>query len=141
MKATMSSVVPHSMEYRTRTPRWFPDPRRRTSDRQPTPSGPTTWRYDGDRRRRRQMKTETDEDGDRRRQTHSGDERSGSSLTADDTPRVTKTELDTSPLMQPADSRAYEEYSSLCSPRSSRGTAPVLSILKLLSGKRMVTKR
>ena len=30
--------------------------------------------------------TETDDDGRRRRQTHSGDERSGSSLTADDTP-------------------------------------------------------
>ena len=68
--------VPHKLK--TRTPRWFPDPRCRTSDRQPTPSGPTTWHYDGDRRRtekdedgdgrrRRQTKTETGEDGDGRR--------------------------------------------------------------------------
>ena len=61
-------------------PRWFPEPRCRTPDRQPTPSGPTTSHYDGDKRRR--TKTETDDDED----THSGDERSGSSLTADDTP-------------------------------------------------------
>ena len=44
--------------------------------------------HDGDRRRRRQTKTEADEYGDsrRQRQTHSGDKRTGSSLTADDTP-------------------------------------------------------
>ena len=52
--------VPHT--YRTRTPRWFPEPRCRTLDRQLTPFGPTTRHYDGDtggdgRRRRR---TETD---------------------------------------------------------------------------------
>ena len=32
--------VPHTLK--TRTPQWFPDPRCRTSDRPPTPSGPTT---------------------------------------------------------------------------------------------------
>ena len=62
--------VPHIP--RTCTPQWFPCPRCWTSDRQPTSSGPTTWHYDGDRRRQRQ--------------THSGDKRSGSSLTADHTP-------------------------------------------------------
>ena len=43
------------------------------------------------------MKTEVDEDEDtrRKRQTQSGVEQSGSSLSADDYPRVTKTELDT----------------------------------------------
>ena len=40
---------------------------------------------------------------------------------------MTKTELDTS-LMRPADSRAHEECSSLRSPRSRRGTAPVLAL-------------
>ena len=117
---TMSST----RTLRTRTPWWFPDPRCRTSDRQPTPSGPTKMELrrgqtkteideDGDGRRRRQTKTkkdslwgrakwqlpyscrpprvtkaEADEDEyeDRRRQTHSWDERSGSSLTAADTP-------------------------------------------------------
>ena len=68
---------------RTRTSRWFPDPRYRTSDRQPTPSGPNTWHYDGDKRRGRQTKP-------RRRITHSGDKRTGSSLAADDTPEWTK---------------------------------------------------
>ena len=114
---------------------------------------------DGDRRRRRQTKTETVVGEDR----HSGDERSSSSPTAENTlerirrrqtkidslwgrakwqlpyswrhPWVTRTELDTSPLMRPADSRAHEGCSSLCSPRSSRGTTPVLSFLNLLSGK------
>ena len=40
--------------------------------------------------------TEVDDDGDirRRRQTHSGVEQSGSSLSADDYPRVTKTKAD-----------------------------------------------
>ena len=42
--------------------------------------------------------------------------------------------------MRPADSRAHEGCSSLCSPRSSRGTAPVLSFLNLLSGKRRIMK-
>ena len=47
---------------------------------------------DGNRRRRRQTKTEADEDGDRWRRirTHSGNERTGSSLTADDTPEWTQ---------------------------------------------------
>ena len=68
---------------------------------------------DGGRRRRRQMETDEDKGGDSRKRTqnHSGDERTGSSLTADAPPRV-KTELDTSPLMQPADSRAHEGCSS-----------------------------
>ena len=47
---------------------------------------------------------------------------------------MTKTELDSSPLMRPADSRAREGCSSLCSPRSGRGTAPALPFLSLLSG-------
>ena len=51
-------------------------------------------------------------------------------------PRVMRTELDTSPLMQPADSRAREGCSSLCSPTSSHGIAPFLSFLNLLSVKR-----
>ena len=48
------------------------------------------------RRKRRLTKTEVNEDGDirRRRQTHSGAEQSGSSLSSDDYPRVTKTEAD-----------------------------------------------
>ena len=61
--------APHKL--RTHTPLWFPDPRCRTSGREPTPFGPTTWHYDGDRWRRRQTKTEADEDeadGDGRRQ-------------------------------------------------------------------------
>ena len=72
---TMSSPVPHSTEYGTHLERarhggfQTLDAEHR---RQPTASGPTTWHYGGDRRRRRQ--------------THSRDERSGSSLTADDTP-------------------------------------------------------
>ena len=110
--------APHKL--RTHTPLWFPDPRCRTSGREPTPFGPTTWHYDGDRWRRRQTKTKTGQmetegdkgrDSRRRTQNHSGDERTGSSLTADAPPRV-KTELDTSPLMQPADSRAHEGCSS-----------------------------
>ena len=53
-------------------PQWFPDPQCRTSDKQPiVPPGPTSWHYVGDRRRRIP--------------THCGDERSGSSFTADDT--------------------------------------------------------
>ena len=48
------------------------------------------------RRKFRLTKTEVNEDGDirRRRQTHSGAEQSGSSLSSDDYPRVTKTEAD-----------------------------------------------
>ena len=55
---------------------------------------------------------EVDEDGDirRRRQTHSGVEPSGSSLSADDYTRETKAELDTSPPMLLADSRAHGGY-------------------------------
>ena len=61
---------------------------------------------------------QSDEDGGRwkRRRTHSGVEESGSSLSADDFPRVTKTELDTSPPTWLADSRAHGGCSSLCSP-------------------------
>ena len=64
--------VPHKL--RTHTPRWFLELRCRTSDRQPTSSRPSTW--------------EKDEDEDRRKgkQLHSGDERNGCPLTADDTP-------------------------------------------------------
>ena len=131
----------------TRTPRWFPDPWCRTSDKQPTPSGPTTFHHDGDIRRPRQTKTETVEDGDSRgrwqleTKTDSLWRRAKWQLPFSwRHPRVTKTELDTS-LMQPADSRAHEGCSSLCSRRSSRWTAPVLSFPNLLSGKRMVTKR
>ena len=116
---------------------------------------------DGDGRRWRQMKMKT---------THSWDQRSGSFLIADSTPewwrwrqtrietgslwggakwqllyswwhpRVTKTELDISPLMPPTDSWPHEGCSSLCSPRSSHGTTPVLSFLDSLSGKQMVLK-
>ena len=109
---------------------------------------------DGDGRRWRQMKMKT---------THSWDQQSGSFLIADGTPEwwrwrqtrietgslwggakwqllyswwhpwVTKTELDISPLMPPTDFWPHEGCSSLCSPRSSHGTAPVLSFLNLLS--------
>ena len=86
--------------------------------------------------RQRKTKTEADEDRDRRRQgqtkTEIDEDRDGRRRH----PTVTKTELDTSPLMRPADYCAHERSSSLCSPRSSRGTAPVLSFLNLLSGKR-----
>ena len=59
--------APHKLG--TRAPQWLPKPRCRTSDKQPTPSGQTTWHDDGDgkdggRRRRRQTKTETVEDED-----------------------------------------------------------------------------
>ena len=56
-------------------------------------------------------------------------------------PRVTKTELDTSSLMRPADSRAPEKCSSLSSPGSTRGTTQVLSFLNLLSAKSKAMKR
>ena len=48
------------------------------------------------RRKLRLSKTEVNEDGDirRQRQTHSKVEQSGSSLSSDDYPRVTKTEAD-----------------------------------------------
>ena len=98
---------------------------------------------DGDRWRRRRAKTETDEDGySRRRRQNSLWERAKWQFPHSwRHPRVRKTELDTSSLMQPADSRAHDGCSSLCSPRSSRGTAQILSFLNLLSGKWMVTKR
>ena len=64
-------TLPSTAHTSNTTPRWFQDPRCRTSDRQPTPSWPTTWHYDGDSRRERQKKTETDEDEDRRRWTQS----------------------------------------------------------------------
>ena len=120
----------------TRTPRWFPDPQCRTSDRQPTPSGPVTWHYNGDRRRRRLTKAKAHEDGDgrRRRQTHSGDKRTGSSLTAP--LQLPYSSLTDTSLMRPAYSTAHESCSSLCSPRSSRWTAPFLSFLNLLSEKK-----
>ena len=180
---------------RTRMPWWFPDPRCRTSNRQSTPSGPTTWHYDGDkdgdRRRRTRAKTATYEHDDRltlgtsevaaplQLTTSQSDEDGGGrrrrltktyslwgrakwqlscswrhprvTKTKTDSlwgwakwqlphswrhPRMTKRQLDTSPLMRLADSRAHEGCSSFCSPRSSRGTAPVLSFLNLLSGKR-----
>ena len=70
------------LKLRTRTPWWFPDPRCWTSDRQPTSSGPTTWRYAGDRRRRRRTKTETAEDRDRLTL--------GTSESPDDTPEWTQ---------------------------------------------------
>ena len=59
--------APHKLG--TRAPQWLPEPRCRTSDKQPTPSGQTTWHDDGDgkdggRRSRRQTKTETVEDED-----------------------------------------------------------------------------
>ena len=78
--------APHKLG--TRAPQWLPEPRCRASDKQPTPSGPTTWQDDGDGQRRRQTKAEANEDWDsrRRRQSHSGDVRTDSSLTADDTP-------------------------------------------------------
>ena len=57
---TVSSPVPHSTEYgKTLTPRWFPNSRYKTSDRQPTPSEPTTWHYDGDRRRQTKRRQKT----------------------------------------------------------------------------------
>ena len=56
--------VAHTL--RTRSPRWFPDFRCKTSDRQPTHSGPgITTETDEDGNRRRRAKTETDEDKDR----------------------------------------------------------------------------
>ena len=112
---------------RTRKPQWFPDPRCRTSDRQPTLSGTTTETdEDGHRRRRRQTKTKTNSLWGRAKWQLFYSWRH---------PRVTNTELDTSPLMRPADSRAHEGCSSLCGPRSSCGTAKVLLFPNLLSVK------
>ena len=58
----------------------------------------TKTEIDGDvsKRNRRRTKTEVDEDGDirRRRPTHSGVDQSGSSLSADDRLRATKTEAE-----------------------------------------------
>ena len=48
--------------------------------------GPVKWQLPDSWQHPRVMKAEVDEDGNRRRQTHSGDEQSGSSLTADNTP-------------------------------------------------------
>ena len=98
------------------------------------------------RRKGRRTKTEAEEDGDRRRgsQTHSGVKQSDSSPSAD-YPGVTRTELNISPPMRLADSRAHEgcssRCSSLCSPRASRRTAPVASFLNLLSVKRIAKER
>ena len=81
---------------------------------------------------------QSDEDWGRwRRWTHSGVEESGSSLSADDFPRVRKTELDTSPPTWLADSRTHGGCSSLCSPKSSHRTVPVASFLNLLSVRRI----
>ena len=65
----MSSPVPYSTKYCTNLEhtRHGGFQTLDEEDRQPTPSGSTTWHYDGDRRSRRKMKTETDEDGDRQR--------------------------------------------------------------------------
>ena len=84
---------------------------------------------DRDGRRRRLSKTETVEDEDR---LTLGTREVAVPLQLT-TSRVTKAELDTS-LIRPADSRAHEGCSSLCSPRSGRGTAPALPFLSLLSG-------
>ena len=121
---------------RTRTPRWFPDPWCRTSNRQPTPSGPTTCHHDRDRRRRRQTKTEA-EDGGRWRRTHSGDERTGSSLTADDTPQWTQNLI----LPLSCDPLTPEPMKAAAVSAASRGTVPVFSFLNLLSGKSRIVKR
>ena len=69
-------------------------------------SGPTTWCYDRDRRRRRQ--------------THTGDERTGSSLAADDTPEW-NTELE---FFSSRATCTYKGCSSLRSPTSGCWTAP-----------------
>ena len=155
----MNSLVPfHTYKLKTRTPQWFPDPQCRTLDRQPKPSGPTTWHHNRDRQIRKRVKTETDEDEDRltlgtsevaaplQLTTPQSDEDRGRrrwrhlKMKTDShwgrakwhlpyswwQSRVTKTELDTSLLMWPADSQAHEGCSSLCSSRSSRGTAPVI---------------
>ena len=68
-------------------------------------------------------------------------EQSGSSLSADDYPRVTKAELDATPPMRLADSRDHGGCRSLCSHRSSGRTAPVASFLNLLSVKRISKER
>ena len=89
--------VPHKL--RTRTPRWSLELRFTTSVESRCPLNQTTWHYDGNRRRRR----------------HSRNERTSSSLTADDTPER-NTELESSPFMRPAGSRAFEGCSSLSAP-------------------------
>ena len=107
-----------STAQRIRTPGWSPELWCTMSGRQPMPSGPATWHYDGDRR-----KTKT---------THSGDEQTGSSLAADDILEW-NTELESSPVMQPADSWAHEGCSS-----AALGPAvepPSLLFLTLLSDK------
>ena len=117
-----------------------PDVEHRTDSRRPLdqPPGTTGTDEDGDSWRRRRAKTETDEDGDsrRRRQTHSGDERSGSSLTADDTPEWRRRNLILLLSCNPLTPEPMKDAACLCSPRSSRGTALVLSFLNLFSGKR-----
>ena len=96
-KGLLTTSSPHFREYRTNLKHARHggfhnlDVEHRTDSRHPLDQPPGTMTEtdeDGDRRRR--TKTETDEDGDggrgRQIQTHSVDERSGSSLTADDTP-------------------------------------------------------
>ena len=73
----------------------------------------TTKDEDGDGRRRRQTKTGVDVDGRRRRQSKTKTDslwgRAKWQLPYSYRhPRMTKTELDTSPLVRPAESRAHE---------------------------------
>ena len=77
-----------------------------------------TCHYEGDRRRRRQ--------------THSGVERIGSSLAADDT-QEWNMELEPCPLMRPDDNGDHEGCSSLRNPRSSQWTTPSLLFLNFSS--------
>ena len=137
---TISSPVPHSTEYRTHLERarhggfQTLDAEHRTGNRRPLnqpPSTTTETDEDGHGQRLIRAKTKTDGDEDR---LILGTSEVAAPL------QMTKTELDTS-LMRPADSRVHEGCSCLCRPRSSRRTAPVLSFLNLLSGKRMVSKR
>ena len=131
--------APHKLG--TRAPQWLPEPRCRASDKQPTPSGPTTWHHDGDGQRRRQTKG-----GGKGRLRRSKTKtvslwgRANWQLPYSwRHPRV-NTELDTF-LVRPAYSRANESCSRLCNPRSSRGTAPVRSFLNSRPGKGRIMKR
>ena len=114
--------VPHKL--RTCTPRWSPELRCTSSDRQSTNSGPTTWHYDEDRQRR----------------THSVDERTGSSLSIDDTPDLTQNLnfLLSCDLHTPKPMKVVVVSATL---RPGRWTTRSLPFLNLLSEKRRAMER
>ena len=84
-------------------------------------------------------KKEADEHGDRRRQTHSGDERSGSSLTADDTPEWRRQDLILLLSCDPLIPKPMKDAAGSAAP-GPVVEQPQSSFLNLLSGKQIVMK-